>query len=161
MDLGSSAPPTPTSPNVVVISGGTAANSLVSAFASLAGPSQLTYVLPIRSSTPFPSLVNSSDNGGSTSEISRVLGGPGIGDIRSRLIRLMNDATPEQAAIKKLMSHRLSAADANAARTEWLEIVEGTHLYAPIPFKVDGEIVDGYKFGETGIVAEFSAVRSE
>ena len=70
---------------------------------------------------------DSSDNGGSTSEISRVIGGPGIGDIRSRLIRLMNDITPEQSAIKKLMSHRLSSDDGTFARTEWLEIVEGTH----------------------------------
>jgi hypothetical protein len=73
----------------------------------------------------------------------------------------MNDATPEQAAIKKLMSHRLSTDDGNAARTEWLEIVEGTHLYSPIIFKVDREFMDGYKFGETGIVAEFSALCSE
>jgi 2-phospho-L-lactate transferase/gluconeogenesis factor (CofD/UPF0052 family) len=161
MDLGSGTPPTPTSPNVVVISGGTAANSLVSAFASLAGPSQLTYVLPIRSSPHFPTFTDGSDNGGSTSEISRVLGGPGIGDIRSRLIRLMNDGTPEQAAIKKLMSYRLSRHDGNAARTEWLEIVEGMHLYTQILFGVDGEIMDGHKFGETGIVTEFSALRSE
>jgi len=35
-------------PSVVVISGGTAANSLVSAFQNLAGSSQLAYVLPIR-----------------------------------------------------------------------------------------------------------------
>jgi hypothetical protein len=43
----------------------------------------------------------------------------------------MNDATPEQAAIKKLMSHRLSLEDGNLAKTEWLQIVEGTHLYFP------------------------------
>jgi hypothetical protein len=43
-----SKPSTPISPAVVVISGGTAANSLVSAFQGLAGSSQLTYVLPIR-----------------------------------------------------------------------------------------------------------------
>ena len=39
---------TQAAPSVVVISGGTAANSLVSAFQSLAGSSSLTYVLPIR-----------------------------------------------------------------------------------------------------------------
>ena len=39
----------------------------------------------------------------------------------------MNDSTPEQSAIKKLMSHRLSSEDGTLARTEWLEIVEGTH----------------------------------
>ena len=41
----------------------------------------------------------------------------------------MNDGTPEQAAIKKLMSHRLSVEDGNLAKTEWLQIVEGTHSY--------------------------------
>ena len=120
---------TQASPSVVVISGGTAANSLVSAFQALAGSSSLTYVLPIRY-TSLQGQTNGSDNGGSTSEISRVLGGPGIGDIRSRLIRLMNDDTPEQAAIKKLMSHRLSTEDGAVARTEWLQIVEGIHPYA-------------------------------
>ena len=72
-----------------------------------------------------------SDNGGSSSEITRVIGGPGIGDIRSRLIRLMNDATPEQSAIKTLMSYRLTVKDGALARAEWLEIVEGTHSCAP------------------------------
>ena len=76
-------------------------------------------------------IVDVSDNGGSTSEISRVIGGPGIGDIRSRLVRLMNDTNPEQSAIKRLMSHRLSILDEKIARTEWLEIVEGTHSYYP------------------------------
>ena len=70
-----------------------------------------------------------SDNGGSSSEISRILGGPGIGDIRSRLIRLMSDTTPEQSDIKNLLSHRLCADDDAIARTEWLDIVEGTHTY--------------------------------
>jgi hypothetical protein len=73
----------------------------------------------------------------------------------------MNHATPEQAAIKKLMSHRLSTDDGNAARTEWLEIVEGTHLYTPHIFGVDGEFMDGYKFGETGAVTEFFTLCSE
>lgn len=116
------------SPSVVVISGGTAANSLVFAFQGLAGTSQLTYVLPIRY-LQRSNETDCSDNGGSTSEISRVIGGPGIGDIRSRLVRLMNENTPEQAAIKKLMSHRLAIDDETLARMEWLEIVEGTHRY--------------------------------
>ncbi|KAJ3205088.1 hypothetical protein HDU82_005412 [Entophlyctis luteolus] len=36
-----------------------------------------------------------SDDGGSTFEIVKVMGGPGIGDIRSRLLGLANTATPE------------------------------------------------------------------
>ena len=82
-------------------------------------------------------IADDSDNGGSTSEISRVLGGPGIGDIRSRLIRLMNDTTPEQSAIKRLMSHRLCTEDEAIARSEWLQIVEGTHTYEPATVPID------------------------
>lgn len=52
---------------IVVFSGGSAANSLVDVFERLreANRTSLSYVLPI------------SDNGGSTSEIIRVFGGPG------------------------------------------------------------------------------------
>lgn len=58
---------------LVVFSGGSAANNLVDIFADMARKRScgLSYVIPI------------SDNGGSTSEIVRVFGGPGIGDIRS------------------------------------------------------------------------------
>ncbi len=58
---------------VVVFSGGSAANSLVDVFNQVIENNHwaLTYVIPI------------SDNGGSSSEIIRVFGGPGIGDVRS------------------------------------------------------------------------------
>ena len=61
---------------VVVFSGGSAANSLVDVFNEVIEKNNcaLTYVIPI------------SDNGGSSSEILRVFGGPGIGDVRSRLL---------------------------------------------------------------------------
>jgi hypothetical protein len=61
------------SPGIVVISGGSAANNLVSVFRDLVGDGTclLSYVIPI------------SDNGGSSSELIRVFGGPGIGDVRS------------------------------------------------------------------------------
>ena len=70
-----------------------------------------------------------SDNGGSTSEILRVLGGPGIGDIRSRLVRLINaEEDKEKKAIRELLSYRLPAEGDNVViRDEWLEIIEGTH----------------------------------
>lgn len=60
---------------VVVFSGGSAANSLVDVFNEVIEKNNcaLTYVIPI------------SDNGGSSSEIIRVFGGPGIGDTRSTL----------------------------------------------------------------------------
>lgn len=92
---------------IVVISGGTATNSLVSLFQSLS--SRVSYVLPV------------SDNGGSTSEILRVLGGPAIGDIRSRITRLITDE-----GFQALLSYRLSE-DPQAAKQEWTLIVEGTH----------------------------------
>ena len=59
---------------IVVFSGGTAANSIVDVFNDIAKKRQrpLSYVIPI------------SDNGGSSSELIRVFGGPGIGDIRSK-----------------------------------------------------------------------------
>ena len=59
---------------VVVFSGGSAANCLVDVFNEVIEKNNcaLTYVIPI------------SDNGGSSSEILRVFGGPGIGDVRSK-----------------------------------------------------------------------------
>ncbi|KAJ4268845.1 hypothetical protein NW762_002915 [Fusarium torreyae] len=109
----SSVPPT----GIVVFSGGSAANNLVDVFESLREANQctLSYVIPI------------SDNGGSSSEIIRVFGGPGIGDVRSRLVRLIpNDGSPETAAIKHFFNHRLPKSYAEA-RSEWFEILEATH----------------------------------
>lgn len=59
---------------IVVFSGGSAANSLVDVFNEVAEKKAcpLSYVIPV------------SDNGGSSSEISRIIGGPGIGDVRSK-----------------------------------------------------------------------------
>ena len=58
---------------IVVFSGGSAANSLVDVFNEVIEKNSccLSYVMPI------------SDNGGSSSELIRVFGGPSIGDIRS------------------------------------------------------------------------------
>ena len=96
--------------------------------------SEVSYVLPV------------SDDGGSTAEIIRVLGGPAIGDIRSRLVRLSDDSTTESKAVLKLLQHRLpvqqqqqqqqqqqssvkpeEALAACPARLEWLQIVDGSH----------------------------------
>ena len=59
--------------SVVIFSGGSAANSLVDVFNEVVEKNtcSLSYVIPI------------SDNGGSSSELIRVFGGPGIGDVRS------------------------------------------------------------------------------
>lgn len=95
--------------NLVIISGGTATNDLVPCFQELA--CKIQYVLPIL------------DNGGSTSEIIRVIGGPAIGDIRSRLNRLIPD---HNQPLRCLFSHRLSS-NATEAQTEWNDLVDGTH----------------------------------
>jgi hypothetical protein len=66
---------TPSAPNrgLVVFSGGSAANNLVEVFNSVRESKDcpLSYIIPI------------SDNGGSSSELIRIFGGPGIGDVRS------------------------------------------------------------------------------
>ncbi|KAI0292244.1 UPF0052-domain-containing protein [Multifurca ochricompacta] len=109
-----------TSPSYLVISGGTGCNAICTAFA------RACYVLPV------------SDDGGSSSEIIRVLGGPSIGDIRSRLVRLIPPAPPGTPldTLRTLLAHRLpSGVDAEqAAREEWRTIVEGrSTLWVGIP----------------------------
>jgi 2-phospho-L-lactate transferase/gluconeogenesis factor (CofD/UPF0052 family) len=118
---------------------GTAANSLVDVFNAVARDRNvhLTYVIPI------------SDNGGSSSELIRFVGGPsklrsasshpnpaltddcyvGVGDIRSRLVRLIPDPNgdEERTALKALFEYRLTK-DPIKARAEWLDIVEARHL---------------------------------
>ncbi|PYH93693.1 UPF0052 domain protein [Aspergillus ellipticus CBS 707.79] len=108
-----------TAPNrgLVVFSGGSAANNLVDVFNAVRESKHcpLSYIIPI------------SDNGGSSSELIRIFGGPGIGDVRSRLVRLIPESPPdpERAAIKTIFNHRLSA-DAITAHAEWHSIVDGT-----------------------------------
>jgi hypothetical protein len=92
--------------------------------------------------------------GGSTAEIVRVLGGPAVGDIRSRLLRLAPGHTREGRAVRRLLGHRLVSLDtiqkkhlrkdgndvgndyddggeisadvvSRMAREEWLDIIDG------------------------------------
>ncbi|QSZ37129.1 hypothetical protein DSL72_009222 [Monilinia vaccinii-corymbosi] len=129
---------------IVVFSGGSAANSLVDVFGKVAQDKawSLSYIIPI------------SDNGGSSSELIRVFGGPGIGDVRifansqwrrktsnweyfghqtngiiqGRLVRLIPEdltgANTERSALKALFNHRLDPSP-EEAKHEWLAIVEG------------------------------------
>ncbi|KAL7268377.1 hypothetical protein RUND412_009003 [Rhizina undulata] len=105
--------------HTVVFSGGSAANNLIDVFKALSRDrgGGLHFVLPI------------SDNGGSTSEILRVFGGPGIGDVRSRLVRLVPEDTEDEELIcvKQILNYRLPPSRENAF-LEWLAIVEGTHV---------------------------------
>lgn len=100
-------------PRVVVFSGGTAMNGITSDLSALT--QKVTHVIPV------------SDNGGSTSEIVRVLGGPAVGDLRSRCLRLSDESTPEAVAVKTLLAHRLHPTDSALARDEWYQIQEGNH----------------------------------
>ncbi|KAG0703043.1 UPF0052-domain-containing protein [Suillus ampliporus] len=106
-------------PSFLVISGGSGGNSICAAFENAC------YVLPV------------SDDGGSSSEIIRVLGGPSIGDIRSRLVRLIPLAPPSSPldAVRTLLSYRLPLnVSESEARAEWRSIIEGqSPLWSGIP----------------------------
>ncbi|CAN0853388.1 Uncharacterized protein YNL011C [Linum grandiflorum] len=104
--------PRPTQPSLLVFSGGTAFNGVVEELKKLT--TRVAHVLPV------------SDDGGSTAEIVRVLGGPAVGDIRSRCLRLSDQSTVEALAVRKLLGHRLPL-DAQEAKSEWYSIVEGDH----------------------------------
>ncbi|KAK3996769.1 hypothetical protein QBC44DRAFT_138182 [Cladorrhinum sp. PSN332] len=103
---------------ITVFSGGTAANSLVDVINKITEPrkGKLNYVIPI------------SDNGGSSSELIRFVGGPSVGDIRSRLVRLIPEHDQEMVALRQLFEYRLTTSSPAKARMEWLDIVESRSL---------------------------------
>jgi hypothetical protein len=87
---------------VVVFSGGSAANSLVDVFNGIVEENrcQLTYVIPI------------SDNGGSSSELIRVFGGPGMRNaIITPIITINKD--PELTLIHLQVSETFEVGDCN------------------------------------------------
>ena len=94
--------PKPYEPALVAFTGGTAFNGIIDELLELT--SRVTHVIPV------------SDDGGSTAEIVRVLGGPAVGDLRSRCLRLSDESTDEARAVKALLAHRLHATDSAAAR---------------------------------------------
>lgn len=57
---------------------------------SFIGPGKL-----LKLTTAVSHILPVSDDGGSTAEIVRVLGGPAVGDIRSRCLRLADDSDAE------------------------------------------------------------------
>jgi 2-phospho-L-lactate transferase CofD len=107
-------------PALVVFSGGTAFNSVASHVRHLT--TRVAHILPV------------SDDGGSTAEIVRVLGGPAVGDIRSRCLRLADDSDKEAQAVRHLLAYRLSARSPEEAKREWYEIVEGNHKLWEVSF---------------------------
>ncbi|KAI8620088.1 hypothetical protein BC830DRAFT_1252112 [Chytriomyces sp. MP71] len=115
-----------TEPSILIFSGGSAVSSFVPMLQSFT--ENICYCMPV------------SDDGGSTSEIVKVVGGPAIGDIRSRLLGLADTSTPEAKAVYKFLAHRLPAySNSNMystcpAKAEWLSILEGNHtLWNDIP----------------------------
>ncbi|KAL9668410.1 hypothetical protein QQ045_002791 [Rhodiola kirilowii] len=102
----------PNQPSLLVFSGGTAFNGVVEELKNFT--TRVAHVLPV------------SDDGGSTAEIVRVLGGPAVGDIRSRCLRLSDESTAEALAVRTLLGHRLPI-DAQRAKSEWYAILEGEH----------------------------------
>ncbi|ORY76066.1 hypothetical protein BCR37DRAFT_167959 [Protomyces lactucae-debilis] len=101
-------------PHIAVLSGGSGGNSLVQPLARITDT--VSYILPI------------SDNGGSTSEILRVLGSVSVGDLRSRLVRLIpdTDRNGRPNPTKTLLAYRLPV-DTHAARHDWLDLLDGRH----------------------------------
>ncbi|KAL9046514.1 MAG: hypothetical protein Q9214_000662 [Letrouitia sp. 1 TL-2023] len=111
--------PSAPSRTLAIFSGGSAANSLVDVFDEVIVQNgwSLSYIIPI------------SDNGGSSSELIRVFGGPGIGDVRSRLVRLI---PASHAPTLQLFNHRLSSSP-SAASAEFFTLLDLTSpLYLPI-----------------------------
>ncbi|XP_021907733.1 uncharacterized protein LOC110822037 [Carica papaya] len=108
----SSSAAAPDLPSLLVFSGGTGFNGVVEELRRLT--TRVAHVLPV------------SDDGGSTAEIVRVLGGPAVGDIRSRCLRLSDQSTSEALAVRRLLGHRLPI-DVKKAKAEWYDIVEGKH----------------------------------
>ncbi|XP_031268256.1 uncharacterized protein LOC116126733 isoform X2 [Pistacia vera] len=104
--------PNPVQPSLLVFSGGTAFNGVVEELKKFT--TRVAHVLPV------------SDDGGSTAEIVRVLGGPAVGDIRSRCLRLSDESSSEALAVRRLLGHRLPL-DSQQAKSEWYDIVEGEH----------------------------------
>lgn len=68
--------------HILVFAGGSGFNE--AAYKLRDTPTHVSYVMPV------------SDDGGSSAEIQRVIGGPSIGDIRARLVRLAAEDTKER-----------------------------------------------------------------
>ena len=118
---------------IVVFSGGSATNALVSCFEKVAnlsregveegggggGVSRDTQLSSSKNNTTY--IIPVSDDGGSTSEILRCFGGLAVGDLRNRALVLFQDE-----GAREFLHHRLNK-DSRAARAEWDAVVGGTH----------------------------------
>ncbi|KAL6940047.1 hypothetical protein ACO0QE_003930 [Hanseniaspora vineae] len=101
--------------NIVVLSGGTATNSLIDSCFSPALYNKVTFILPI------------SDNGGSSSEIIRLFPGAAPGDFRSRIVKLIDPKCKDDIELARIMNYRLNQDNIDLAKREWNDIIEGDH----------------------------------
>ena len=101
--------------SIVVLSGGTATNSLIDSCFSPALYNKVTFILPI------------SDNGGSSSEIIRLFPGAAPGDFRSRIVKLIEPKSKDDIELAKIMNYRLNQENIDLAKKEWNDIIEGDH----------------------------------
>ena len=100
--------------SLAIFTGGSAFNPTAFALRQI-GHHRVDYIIP------------TTDDGGSSAEILRYFGGPAIGDLRSRLLRLASESTSEARAIKYLLQHRLPGNDNAISRNEWCNILDGSH----------------------------------
>lgn len=61
-----------------------------------------------------------------------VAGGPAVGDIRSRCLRLSDQSTVEALAVRNLLGHRLPL-DSPQAKSEWLVPTFLVFVSCPMP----------------------------
>lgn len=92
---------------IVVICGGSAVNDIDEAFEKIS--KKRTYILPIL------------DNGGSSSEIIRFFGGPAVGDLRSRISRIIRE---KDVVMERFFSFRMLNKSKEASE-QWILICEG------------------------------------
>jgi uncharacterized cofD-like protein len=102
-------------------------SSIDSSLAVFSGGSGFNSIAPfLAHRVPVSHILPVSDNGGSSEEIRRALGGIAVGDIRSRLVRLAAEDCDEAKAVNRFMMYRLPV-DPRDAKLEWYEIIEGRH----------------------------------
>jgi 2-phospho-L-lactate transferase/gluconeogenesis factor (CofD/UPF0052 family) len=120
---------------LAVFSGGTGFNSIARKL-NQEVTTNVSHILPV------------SDNGGSSEEIRKALGGVAVGDIRSRLVRIASEGSIEALAVKELLQYRLPMDSCEKSRDEWNQLLEGKH-------KLWEGISDPYKDTIRGFLLHF------
>mgnify|MGYP003643803389 FL=1 len=100
-------------PRLLFFSGGTALNGISRRLKAYTHNS-------IHLITPF-------DSGGSSQVLRRAFDMPAVGDLRSRLMALADEAVEGQAQTYHLFVHRLAKDDPAGAHAEYVTLIDGTH----------------------------------